>query len=101
MKSTIDKLSEELHIPPEELINRGVLAYLERELRLAESDIADLREKDLVTDRSDVERKITNKEIPSHPAWEDLIVWENAEDYIKKLKRAIQHLSESGALPVR
>ena len=51
MKSTIDKVSEELHIPSEELINRGVLAYLEHELRQTEEDIADLREKYRVADR--------------------------------------------------
>ena len=101
MKSTIDKVSEELHIPSEELINRGVLAYLEHELRQTEEDIADLREKYRVADRSDLEGKITRKEIPSHPAWEDLIAWENAEEYIKKLKRAIKRLSESSDLPVR
>ncbi len=92
MKSVVDRLSETLQIPSDELINRGLLAYLERELRNTEEDIADIREKYSVADRSDLDQKIAEKQVSSHPAWEDLISWENADDYITSLKREIKRL---------
>ena len=92
MGPTIAQISKELNILPDELTQRSLLAYLEHELRLAEEDIADIREKYLVATKADLEKNIKNKKIYSHPAWEDLIAWENTEDYITKLKKTIQAL---------
>lgn len=92
MNPKLDQISKDLSIPADELLNRSLLAYLEHELRLAEEDIADIREKYLVADRKELESKIKNKLIASHPAWEDLIVWENSETYIGKLKKETQGL---------
>lgn len=92
MNPKLDQISRDLNIPSDELINRSLLAYLEHELRLAEEDIADIRDKYLVSSRIELENKIKSKEIASHPAWEDLITWENTEKYIEKLKSEIQGL---------
>lgn len=89
MNPKLDQISRDLNIPSDELLNRSLLTYLEHELRLAEEDIADIRDKYLVAARAELETKIKNKEISSHPAWEDLIAWENTEKYIEKLKREI------------
>lgn len=95
MGMLLDKISRALNVPSEELINRGLLAYLEHEIRMAEEDIADIRDKYLVAERSELERKIKEKEIYSHPAWEDLITWENSEVYIVKLKNIIKGVKDS------
>ncbi len=92
MSISLTKISKDLNIPSEELINRGVLAYLGHETRFAEDDIADIRDKYFVATRAQLERKIKNKEIYSHPAWEDLITWENLEAYIRKLKNSIKKI---------
>lgn len=89
MGPTISKISKELNIPPDELTYRSILAYLEHELRLSEEDIADIRDKYMVVTRTELGKKIKNKKIYSHPAWEDLIAWENLEEYITKLKKTI------------
>ena len=100
MNALLDKISKDLNIPSEELINRGLLVYLEHEIRMTEKDIADIRGKYLVAERSELERKIKDKEIYSHPAWEDLIIWENSETYIVKLKNIIKGIKDySEALP--
>jgi len=90
MNPKLDQISRDLNISSDELINRSLLAYLEHELRLAEEDIADIRDKYLVAGRSELENKIKVKEIAGHPAWEDLIAWENTDKYIEKLKSEIQ-----------
>ncbi len=92
MGPTIVQISKELNLQPDELTQRSLLAYLEHELRLAEKDIADIRDKYFVANREELEKRIKNKRIYSHPAWEDLIVWENTEEYISKLKRMIQKI---------
>ncbi|HLG29050.1 MAG TPA: hypothetical protein VI387_02465 [Candidatus Brocadiales bacterium] len=94
MSILLDKISKDLNIPSEELINRGLLTYLEHEIRMAEEDIADIRDKYLVAERVELEKKIKDKEIYSHPAWEDLIIWENSEAYITKLKNIIKGLKD-------
>ncbi|MBI5701145.1 hypothetical protein HZC34_04770 [Candidatus Saganbacteria bacterium] len=92
MNPKLDQISRDLNISSEELLNRSLLAYLEHELRLAEEDIADLRDKYQVASRKELEEKIKTKEIASHPAWEDLIAWENTDKYIEKLKIEIKGL---------
>jgi len=90
MSASITKISKEFNISPEELTQKSLLAFLEHELRLAEEDIADIREKYLVATRSQLETNIENKKIYCHPAWEDLIAWENTEKHIDKLKKMIK-----------
>ena len=92
MTPTIEQISKELNLSSKILLNRSLLAYLEHELRLAEEDIADIRDKYLVATKTEFEKKIKSKQIYSHPAWEDLITWENLESYIKKLKKTIARI---------
>lgn len=96
MGPTIAQISKEFNISLDELTQRSLLAYLEHELRLAEEDIADIRDKYLVATRTELEKNIKSKKIYSHPAWEDLIAWENTEEYMTKLKKTIQAISASG-----
>lgn len=92
MAPTISQISKELNIPTRDLTKRSLTAFLEHELRLAEEDIADIRDKYLVGSNAELEKKIKNKKISSHPAWEDLIAWENIEDHIVSLKHLIHAL---------
>jgi hypothetical protein len=92
MAVTATEISRELNVPRAELTQKSLLAYLERELRLAEEDIADMREKYLATSRQELEKNIKSRKIYSHPAWEDLIAWENTEEHISKLKKMLGSL---------
>jgi hypothetical protein len=95
MNLKLEEISKKLDITSDELINRSLLAYLEHEMRLAKEDIADIREKYLVASRVELENKIKTKEIASHPAWEDIITWENNEKYIEKLTKEMKALKEA------
>jgi hypothetical protein len=90
MSTTLAKISKEFNIPQDELTKKSLLAFLEHELRLAEEEIADIRDKYFVSSRSELEKNIKNKRIYSHPAWEDLIAWENIEKHISKIKKMLQ-----------
>ncbi|MBU0567279.1 hypothetical protein KKC52_04415 [bacterium] len=93
MGATVAHISKELNILPDELTQRSLRLYLEHELRLAEEDIADIRDRYLVATQAELEENIKNKKIYSHPAWEDLIAWENTEEHIAKLKKTIRTIS--------
>ncbi|GFO96492.1 hypothetical protein ig2599ANME_0681 [groundwater metagenome] len=60
--------------------------FIEKEIRLAEADIADLIDRYYVASKEELYEAIRSKKIPSHPAWEDYIVWKSKEKYINDLK---------------
>ena len=88
MSPLISQVSKALHVRPNVLIRDGLLSYIEREIRLAGEDVSDFREKYLVSSRRDLQRKIKDKSVSAHPAWEDLIAWENLETHLKTLEKA-------------
>jgi hypothetical protein len=86
------KIARILDLDPKELLAEGVLAYLHKELRLTEEDLADLRERYNVLSPHELEEQIRQGVIPPHPAWEDLIEWENLEAYKQKLQSLLTEL---------
>jgi hypothetical protein len=85
----LETIAQELDVRTEDLLQRSISAFFVREIRLAEWDIADLKERYRVDSPARLEEKIKSKQIYSHPAWEDLIEWETLEAYISRL-RALQ-----------
>lgn len=81
------ELSGLLALPETELIRRGLLALIEKEIRLAEDEIASIRERYDVFSKENLYQAIEEKKIPGHPAWEDYIIWKNKEAHIQKLRR--------------
>ncbi|MFH0904608.1 MAG: hypothetical protein V1854_05410 [Methanobacteriota archaeon] len=79
-------LSHVIGLPENELIHKGLISLMEKEIRLAEADIADLIDRYNVALKEDMYEAIKSKKISSHPAWEDYIVWKNKEKYINDLK---------------
>jgi len=94
MSEVLD-LSRELGIPEKELVRKGVLSYIEKELRLTEDEIANIRERYDMASKESLYEKIKSKDVKSHPAWEDYITWKNKENYIKKLKEHLEHLGRT------
>jgi hypothetical protein len=92
MSASLSKISERLNLPESKLMEESLKAYLEREIKLAEEDIGVLRDRYGVPSRADLEERIKRKEIYSHPAWEDLIVWENLEEHIVWLKETLRQV---------
>ncbi len=81
------ELSNTLAISESELIRKGLLAFIEKEIRLAEWEIARIRERYEVFSKESLYQAIQNGEIPGHPAWEDYIVWKNKEAHIAHLRQ--------------
>lgn len=86
------KIAKVLDLPPEDLLTEGALAYVLKELRLVEEDLADLRDRYALLSSQELEEEIKRGSIPPHPAWEDLIQWENLEAYKQKLTSLLEEL---------
>lgn len=80
------ELSAALSLPAAEVVRRGLLALVEKEIRLAEAEIANIRERYDVFSKEALHEAIRDGRVVPHPAWEDYIVWKNKESYIKSLR---------------
>lgn len=87
MAIAMEQLARDLNLSPGDLLRRSMAAFLERERRLAQMDISDLRDRYDVRSTDELAAKIESGEAYSHPAWEDLIEWQNLEAYLERLAR--------------
>ncbi len=85
MTVTFERMAQELAIQPGELERRSLLAYIERERRLTNLDIADLQDRYGVWSPDELAVRIERREVYAHPAWEELIEWENLLSYQERL----------------
>ncbi|WP_456475782.1 hypothetical protein [Candidatus Pyrohabitans sp.] len=90
--STVVEISKKLGIPEKELVLKGIISFIEKEIRLSEREIADIREKYDVATKEELYKIIKSRDIESHPAWEDYITWKNKEKYIEELKNFLRSL---------
>ena len=81
------ELSSTLAIPESEVIRKGLLVFVEKEIRLAEWEIAQIRERYDVFSKESLYQAIQNGEVVEHPAWEDYIIWKNKEAHIARLRQ--------------
>jgi hypothetical protein len=80
------RISKIVGVSEEEIISKSLISFIERELKLSEVDIADIRERYNVMSKEELYEAIKTKKIASHPAWEDYIIWKNKERYVEDLK---------------
>jgi hypothetical protein len=66
-----------------------MLALVEKEIRLAEQEIANIRERYDVFSKDALYKAIEQGSIAAHPAWEDYIVWKNKEAHIESLRQIV------------
>jgi hypothetical protein len=83
----LENVAQELNIPPETLWRESLEAYIARESRLIELDTADFQDRYNVTSPEQLKAKIESGDIYSHPAWEELIEWENLLAYQERLEK--------------
>lgn len=83
------ELSKRLGLSKSELIYKGLLALVQKELRKAEREISILRERYDVFSEEELYQAIKDGKITEHPAWEDYIIWKNKIFHIKNLRQLI------------
>jgi len=81
------ELSSAMAVPETELVRKGLLALVEKEIRLAELEIAEIRERYDVFSPDSLYQVIQNGQVVEHPAWEDYIIWKNKQAHIARLRQ--------------
>jgi hypothetical protein len=90
VQTLTQELSSTMALPEPELIRKGLLALIEKEIRLAELEIAGIRERYDVFSPEALHQAIQDGAVVEHPAWEDYIVWKNKIAHIERLRQIAQ-----------
>lgn len=89
---TIKQLSKTLEVSEEKLVRDGVSYFIQKELKDASAEILRLKNKYKVISIEELKDKIEKGKIEEHPAWEDLIFWENLQKRIRMVKNWMRKL---------
>ncbi len=95
-KSLLSKLSKELEIPEKKILDESLNVFLDAELRNASAEILKIKKQFNVSNPKELKNKIEKGKIEEHPAWEQLIFWENLNKRIKVVNDWMQKLHISG-----
>ena len=87
------ELSKHLGVPEDELIRRGLRAYLEEELRKVRARIAAICVKYGVKSLEELDEKINKGEVAESDAFEDFTRLDHLEAVKRKLEEALSRLS--------
>ena len=85
MAIALKDAAQTLQIPPKQLWQESLQAYVSREKRRAQLDAADIQDRYGVSSPQELSQRIKAGEIYSHPAWENLIEWENLLAHMEQL----------------
>jgi len=87
-----------LGIPGEVIFKEGLKKFLISKVEENNSLIQDLKKKYRTTGYLELEDKIKKGNIPEHPAWEDVILWEQLSSHTLKLQNLISQLEMGDAV---
>lgn len=83
----IKDISSTLSLSEEEVIEESISSFLDRSLRNAALELEKIKRKYNVNTSKELELKIERGELKAHPAWEEIIEWENLQKRIVEIKR--------------
>ena len=95
MASTIKSvahLSRDLGINEETLIREGIIEHIEFRIKACMRDGLEIRSRYHVPSLDEFEKMMQNGSIPEHLGWRDLILLENVENSINKLRMKFPHI---------
>ena len=88
MAIALEQVAETLQVSPEESLAAELGCLCGARERLAQLDIADFQDRYGVTSIAELRQKIESGATYSHPAWEDLIEWENLASHVQRSRPA-------------
>jgi hypothetical protein len=91
-KSLLNKLSKDLEISEQKILEDSISVFLDNELRNASAEIMKIKSQFDVSSLEELKIKIEKGKIKEHPAWEKLIYWENLKKKIKVVDNWMQRL---------
>lgn len=86
-------LSTKVNIDENALQLRALSCWILSELAKTDQEIAEYIQKYGVSSPEMLEKRISDRSVDGHPAWEDLIDWSNLQEYRKEL---LDNLASAG-----
>ncbi|MFZ5650717.1 MAG: hypothetical protein ACOY4I_07680 [Bacillota bacterium] len=87
-----------LGLPGEVIFKEGLKRFLTSKAEENENIIRDLKKKYGIGGYLELEKKIKRGEVSEHPAWEDVILWEELSNHALKLRDLISRLEAGGVV---
>lgn len=98
LNRVVKEVGSLLGIPEEAVLREGLKKLLISKIE-ENGDIVDgLKEKYGVSGYLELEDKIRKGEVPEHPAWEDVILWEELSRHTEALQELLCRLKVGGAV---
>ncbi|MCZ7394067.1 MAG: hypothetical protein ABOK23_11025 [Candidatus Methanoperedens sp.] len=88
----VKHLSKDLGINEDVLIREGIIEFIKSRIKGCMRDRLEIISRYKISSLDEFEKKVREGSIPEHPGWEDLIILENLENTIKKLKKELSHV---------
>lgn len=89
----LSEVAEELHIPEDDLIRRGLHSYLERQLRTVQAEIFEITSRHNVSSVEDMEGRYRNGTLEEADSWQDLQRLDHLEYKRDRLQKLLESLS--------
>jgi len=89
----LGEMAEELHIPKDDLIRRGVQSYLERQLRMVQAEIFEITSRYNVSSVEVMEERYRNGSLEEADSWKDLQRLDHLEYKRDQLQKYLELLS--------
>ncbi len=89
---TVKHLSKDLGINEDALIREGITEYIKNRIKACMRDRLEILSRYKITSVKEFEKEVHDGRIPEHPGWEDLIVLENLENSISKLRKELSNV---------
>jgi len=94
----IKEAEDVLGIPGEVIFREGVKKFLLSKVEENNSLIKSLKEKYGASGYLELEEKIRRGGVPEHPAWEDVILWEELSTHTEALQGLVRRLEAGEAV---
>lgn len=87
-----------LGMPAEAVLREGLKKLLASKIEENNGIVEGLKKKYGASGYLELEDKIRRGEVPEHPAWEDVILWEELSRHTEALRGLIRRLEAGGAV---
>ncbi|MBL7163302.1 MAG: hypothetical protein ISS57_11900 [Anaerolineales bacterium] len=89
----LSDVAEELHIPEDDLIRRGVHSYLERQLRTIRVEIFEITSRHNISGVDEMDERYKNGTLEEADTWQDLQRLDHLEYKRDRLQQLLEVLS--------
>lgn len=97
---TPDRVAEVLAITEESAVEQGLRALLLREMAKLEVEVARFRERYGVLGPESLRNAIAEQQIPGHPAWEEMIDWQNCLADYQQIRHLLEDTGNANTQPL-